>query len=178
MLIVGRSHAWCSFDVLGTAILTRIHTLALRIQAAVRPTAASALIVSATLLGGINQSVSAETTPAKPCQLDGVRIDCGSGRETVTLAMANPDSRRAISDRGLVERLVANGDDREAFRRSLEGNRRQMVRFAQAKLRDLKRRRISADTFEEHKALYNTAMETYKIGLLTYRQSIWLRKNR
>ncbi|MEM9678419.1 MAG: hypothetical protein AAF890_10205, partial [Pseudomonadota bacterium] len=78
----------------------------------------------------------------------------------------------------LVERLVANGDDREAFRRSLEGNRRQMVRFAQAKLRDLKRRRISADTFEEHKALYNTAMETYKIGLLTYRQSIWLRKNR
>jgi len=147
-------------------------------MAVMRPAAASALIVSAALLGGVSGSTASETAPPPLCQLDGVRIDCGKGRETVTLAMANPDSRRAVSNRGLVERLVANGDDREAFRRSLERNRHQMVRFAQAKLRDLKRRRISADTFEEHKALYNPAMETYKIGLLTYRRSIWLRKNR
>ena len=126
----------------------------------------------------MNGSIASETTPAPLCQLDGVRSECGTGRETITRAMANPDSRRAISDRGLVERLVANGDDREAIRRSLERTRRQMVRFARAKLRDLKRRRISANTFEKHKLLYKTAMETYKTGLLTYRQSIWLRKNR
>ena len=42
----------------------------------------------------------------------------------------------------------------------------------------MKRRRISAAKYEEHKALYNKAMETYKAGLLTYRYGIWLRKSR
>jgi len=136
------------------------------------------LLAIFTLFSPLNSDIAraSDADVSKPCALEEVAILCGKGRKTITHSMAHTDSRRVVTDRNLVQRLVANGGEREMFRKSLERNRYQMVRFLRGKLRAMKRRRISAARFEDYKALYAQGMGTYKAGLLTYRQSIWLRK--
>lgn len=114
------------------------------------------------------------------CRLELPDLICANSfkdGEAVLSAMAHKDSISTLLKAQFGPVVFADGDQREAFRISLERNRHSMRKFANKALRKHKRGRLPAEEYEAIRERYRKAMVTYREGLELYREGTWFHKD-
>ena len=126
-----------------------------------------------------SSSISAEETNV--CGIEKSLLVCGSSLrkgEQILDAMANPASQVMLSKAGASGLIYSNSDEREAFRISLESNRKAIKKFADRALRKYRRRRMKADAYEGIRQKFSAGMKTYQSGMELYRAGTWQSKTK
>ncbi len=136
------------------------------------------LVVSTSTLT-INLAATAQETNI--CSLENSTLVCGVNLKDggkILDAMANPASAEMLSNAGAGGLVYSGGDEREAFRKSLEANRVAIKKFADRALRKHRRGKMKASAYEAIRTKYNDGMKTYQSGMELYRAGTWQSKTK
>jgi len=121
-------------------------------------------------------AISAET---EKCVLDGIKLDCGDRKATRAdyfRRFSNPATTNDLT--GMLEKfpLFENGEQREAYRRSLERVWRAVTRHGREQKRRYRRRQLSNEVYLQVEADFEQARKSYDAGINLYRHHIWMQK--
>ena len=118
---------------------------------------------------------------AEFCKIQHATLVCGNSLkdgDIILEAMANPKSMAILAAAGKDGLIYKGGNEREAFRKSIEANRVAMKKFADSAWKQYKRRKMKAASYEIIRTKYNTGMKTYQAAIDLYRAGTWKSKTK
>lgn len=112
---------------------------------------------------------------ATNCEISGIEFVCkdANGPAEVSAAFADTATADALADADFDLDAFKRPADVEKFRRSVERNWRQVTIAERRQRNSMKRRRISAEQFEQWSETYKAAAENYAEAINFYRTLLW-----
>ena len=125
----------------------------------------------------MSSAVAGAASHGPACSITDKLFVCGEAktRAEIFAAMVNPKTLEAIQSAERGDRIFETGMEREAFRRSLEKNRRAMRAHANRAFRKYRRRKMSGEDYAKVRADYELGVEHYRAALRIFREEIWFR---